>query len=92
MSGHDVMVPVDLQTLMRLFADLEEYVVSLDRILSRIGSGADSGILLNYVVERDVFRRLATTRMVITQILDGVVDEYELEEIAESTFKYSDPL
>lgn len=77
--------------LVRLFGDLEEIVVSLDRILSRIGAGAASDLLLRYVVERDLLSRLARDRALVGDALADIIGEQAVEEIAESQYRYVDP-
>jgi hypothetical protein len=84
----DVSLGLDDATV--LFQDLEEYVVSLDRILSRIGSGADPAILVDYIVERKLRDRLARARGFVGDALELVLDEAEVERIAENGFRYSD--
>ncbi|MEU0792392.1 hypothetical protein ABZ342_20175 [Amycolatopsis sp. NPDC005961] len=42
------------EDLTRLFGDLEEVVVSLDRLLSRIGAGDEPDKLVRFVVERNL--------------------------------------
>jgi hypothetical protein len=78
--------------LTRVFADLEEVVVSLDRILSRIGAGAAPDILVRFVVERDLRVRLARDRTVVGDALAGVIGEEAVEEIAEAQYRYVDPV
>lgn len=78
--------------LTRLFADLEEIVVSLDRILSRIGAGASPDRLLRFVVERDLLSRLAQDRALVGDALAGLIGEEAVEDIAEAQYRYVDPL
>jgi hypothetical protein len=72
--------------------DLNEYVVCLDRIFSRLGTG-DYGdeILIDYLVQRDVMRRLARLREKIFDALDEVIGPEESERIAEESYVYQDP-
>lgn len=68
--------------------DLNEYVVCLDRILSRIGAGeAGADILLDYVVDRNVLRRLAELRTVLGDSLKEQVGEDRVDEIAEGSYQ-----
>ncbi|MEV8614531.1 hypothetical protein AB0383_42635 [Amycolatopsis sp. NPDC051373] len=50
---------VSTQDLVGLFGDLEELVVSLARLMSGIGSGADPSILVQYMADRSIRARLA---------------------------------
>jgi hypothetical protein len=78
--------------LTKLFGDLEEIVVSLDRLLSRIGAGAGPDKLLQFVVERDLLGRLARDRAVVGDALARIIGEERVEEIAESQYRYVDPV
>lgn len=91
MSDAAETVPVDIKVLVQLFLDTEEYVVSLDRILSRIGSGSDPKILVEYIVARDVFARLGRAREELGELLDSIYGSNEVDEIAEKAFRYVDP-
>ena len=90
MSEPEKYVKIALEDMVTLFGDAEEYVVSLDRILSRIGAGRDPEILLNYVVDRQVFQRIAHARQVLAGALEEVVGVDEVERIAESRYRYHD--
>jgi hypothetical protein len=90
-QGQPVSVTLDGETALRIFVDLEEFVVSLDRILSRIGRGADPEILVDFFVERRVFQRLALARRDVTEAVEQYVDSAVLDELAESGYKYTDP-
>ncbi|QES49825.1 hypothetical protein DEJ50_20375 [Streptomyces venezuelae] len=71
--------------------DLNEYVVSLDRILSRIGTGGqDPEILVRYIVDRDVRTRLAEMRNVICTALESRLGEERVDEICEEAYFYTD--
>ncbi|WP_320779473.1 hypothetical protein [Streptomyces sp. CRN 30] len=83
-------ISVELAGFTGLFQDLEEYVVSLDRVLSRIGAGADPRILLDYVVEYGLPARLARARQFVGDSLEEVIGAEALEEIAEQVEGYSD--
>jgi hypothetical protein len=84
--------PLSEGDLTTLFGDLEELVVSLDRLLSRIGAGAEPEKLLRFVVERDLLRRLAHDRAVVGDALARIVGEEAVEEIAEAQYRYVDPV
>ncbi|MEU4652772.1 hypothetical protein AB0G32_02280 [Streptomyces sp. NPDC023723] len=83
-------VPVELTGMSDLFRDLEEYVVSLDRVLSRIGAGEDPLTLVNYVVEYKLPARLARAREFVGDSLEHVIGAQALEEMAEQVEAYSD--
>ncbi|MER5751630.1 hypothetical protein [Streptomyces sp. NPDC002088] len=83
-------IPVELAGFTDLFRDLEEYVVSLDRVLSRIGAGEDPHILLEYVVEYGLPARLARAREFVGDSLESVIGADALEEIAEQVEGYRD--
>ncbi|MCE3033137.1 MULTISPECIES: hypothetical protein [Streptomyces] len=74
-----------------LFRDLEEYVVSLDRILSRLAAGADPAFLADYPVDRRVAARPARARGTVGDALEAVIGAEALEDIAEGVFRYSGP-
>jgi hypothetical protein len=81
-------IPVELTGFTELFQDLEEYVVSLDRVLSRIGAGEDPRILLEYVVEYGLPARLARARGFVGDSLEKIIGAAALEEIAEQVEGY----
>lgn len=83
-------IPVELTGFTDLFRDLEEYVVSLDRVLSRIGAGGDPRILLEYVVEYGLPARLARAREFVGDSLENAIGAEALEEIAEQVEAYRD--
>jgi hypothetical protein len=90
MSAEPKVVPLGLDVARSLYLDLEEYVVSLDRILSRIGAGASPDILLGYVVDRRLFQRIAEARGAVGDALEAVVGESQMESMAEGAYRYSD--
>ncbi|MFE9436571.1 hypothetical protein [Streptomyces sp. NPDC006640] len=81
-------IPVELVRFTDLFRDLEEYVVSLDRVLSRIGAGEDPRILLQYVVEYGLPARLARAREFVGDTLEKAIGAEALEEIADEVEGY----
>ncbi|MFF8974058.1 hypothetical protein [Streptomyces sp. NPDC014995] len=81
-------IQVDLAGFTELFRDLEEYVVSLDRVLSRIGAGEDPNILVEYVVEHSLPARLARAREFVGDSLENVIGAEALEKIAEQVEGY----
>lgn len=86
---NDSEVSLPLVDALRLLADVNEFVVSLDRIRSRIAfGGADPQILVDYVVDREVFQRLAEARRRLVEMVVPVIGEDGLEEIGESGYVY----
>jgi len=83
-------VEAELAGFTDLFRDLEEYVVSLDRVLSRIGAGGDPGLLLEYVVEHGLPARLARAREFVGDALETVIGAEALEAIADQVEGYRD--
>ncbi|MGW4876479.1 hypothetical protein ACWEPI_07945 [Streptomyces sp. NPDC004262] len=83
-------IPVEMAGFTDLFRDLEEYVVSLDRVLSRIGAGADPRLLLDYVVEYEIPSRLARAREFVGDSLERAIGAEALEKIAEQVEGYRD--
>lgn len=84
-------VSITLAEAIEAVRDLDEYVVSLDRIRSRIAFGGHSPeILLDYIIDRNVFQRLAHLRRVVCDAVAEVVGEEMVEEIAESAYAYTD--
>jgi hypothetical protein len=72
--------------------DLNEYVVCLDRIFSRLGTeDHDPEILANYLVQHRVPQRLAHLREKVFDALDQAVGAEESERIAEESYFYQDP-
>jgi hypothetical protein len=89
MSTEEREVSLPLAAAIELFRDMEEFVVSLDRIRSRIAFGqASPHIMMDYMVEREMFQRLAKARRVLSDLLEPVIGEEALEEIAEDTYVY----
>lgn len=83
-------VEVELHDMIKLYGDIEEYLICLDRILSRIDFGGDPKILYDYVVDRQLFKRIAHSREVLGNSLAQVIGESEVEVIAENIYKYTD--
>ncbi|MEU9408665.1 hypothetical protein AB0E08_23655 [Streptomyces sp. NPDC048281] len=83
-------IPVELAGFTELFRDLEEYVVSLDRVLSRIGAGGDPRILLEYVVGYGLPARMARAREFVGDSLEHAIGAEALEEIADQVEGYRD--
>lgn len=81
---------LSLVDALELFFDMNEFVISLDRISSRITWGADPQLLLDYIADRDVFQRLAKARGILGAAVESVIGEETLEEIAETVYCYPD--
>ncbi|MFF1451906.1 hypothetical protein ACFVYF_27755 [Streptomyces sp. NPDC058274] len=81
-------IPVELEGLVEVFRDLEDYVISLDRVLSRIGAGEDPRILVEYVVEHNLPARMARAREFVGDSLERYIGADKLEEIAEQVEGY----
>ncbi|MFG3166028.1 hypothetical protein [Streptomyces sp. NPDC048200] len=80
MSSREVRLPLD--DVLTVLRDLNEFVVSLDRIGSRQASGtADDSTVGGFVTEWDVARRLAHARRVIGVALDAQLSAEENAEI-----------
>jgi len=80
MSAAEIRLPLD--EVVAVLQDLNEFVVSLDRIGSRQASGtADERTVGEFVADWDVARRLARARRVISVALDGQLSEEENAEI-----------
>ncbi|MER5890525.1 hypothetical protein ABT160_42430 [Streptomyces sp. NPDC001941] len=85
-------VKIPLNVAIDAARDLNEYVVSLDRIFSRLGTGEyDERILSDYVVDRRVLQRIAALRAHVFDALEEVVGAEKAEEIAEESYTYTDP-
>ncbi|WP_208870726.1 hypothetical protein [Streptomyces aquilus] len=80
MSAAEIRLPLD--EVVALLQDLNEFVVSLDRIGSREASGtADEHLVEEFVADWDVARRLARARRVISVALDEQLTEEDNAEI-----------
>lgn len=90
MSPKEGQVCIPLADAMELFRDMQEFVVSLDRIRSRIAFGADPQILVDYVVDREVFQRLAKARGLFADLVASEIGEEQMEEMAEAVPVYPD--
>ncbi|MFJ4890268.1 hypothetical protein ACIP5U_09955 [Streptomyces sp. NPDC088788] len=79
-SSREVRLPLD--DVLTVLRDLNEFVVSLDRIGARQASGtADDSTVGAFVTEWDVARRLARARRVIGVALDAQLSTEENAEI-----------
>ncbi|MEV4365972.1 hypothetical protein AB0J71_02805 [Nonomuraea sp. NPDC049637] len=82
-------VTLRLSEAIELFSDLNEFVVSLDRIRSRIAfADASPRILVDYMVDRELFQRLARARELVGDAVEAVIGDERLEEIAEEGYVY----
>ncbi len=74
MSSREIRVP--LSEVVAVLQDLNEFVVSLDRLGSRQASGtADEHSVGRFIADWDVARRLARARRVISVALDAQLSE-----------------
>ncbi|MFI9810299.1 hypothetical protein ACIHEJ_39515 [Streptomyces sp. NPDC052301] len=80
MSSRDVRMP--LSEVVAILQDLNEFVVSLDRLGSLQDFGtADEYTVGKFIADWDVARRLAHARHVIGIALDAQLSEEEITEI-----------
>ncbi|MFD8008756.1 hypothetical protein [Streptomyces sp. NPDC058955] len=80
MGSREIRLPLD--EAVAVLRDLNEFVVSLDRLGSRQASGtADAHTVGTFVADWDVARRLAHARHVIGLALDAQLSEEENAEI-----------
>ncbi|NNN29858.1 hypothetical protein HLK59_05690 [Streptomyces sp. S3(2020)] len=76
MSTREIRIPLD--EVVAILQDLNEFVVSLDRLGSREASGtADDSTVGRFVSDWDVARRLAHARRVISVALDEQLTEQD---------------
>ncbi|WP_322748732.1 MULTISPECIES: hypothetical protein [unclassified Frankia] len=84
-------VMIGIDDAIDAFRDLNEFVVALDRIGSRIeGGGRDPALLFGYVVEHDMGRRLAHLRRVVGDALEAAIGEDEVDRIGEESYKFTE--
>lgn len=82
MDESDQEIRMPLGEVVAILRDLNEFVVSLDRIGSRQASGtADDRTVGKFVADWDVARRLARARRVISVALEEQLSEVENAEI-----------
>jgi hypothetical protein len=80
MSSREIRMPLD--EVVAVLQDLNEFVVSLDRLGSRQASGtADEYTFGKFIADWDVARRLARARRVINVALEAQLSEEENLEI-----------
>ncbi|MFI2424672.1 hypothetical protein ACH5A7_11310 [Streptomyces sp. NPDC018955] len=80
MSSREIRIP--LGEAVAVLRDLNEFVVSLDRLGSRQASGTtDEYAVGRFVADWDVARRLARARHVISAALDAQLSEEDNAEI-----------
>ncbi|MEV2191030.1 hypothetical protein AB0I02_08550 [Streptomyces phaeochromogenes] len=80
MSSREIRIP--LTEVVVVLQDLNEFVVSLDRLGSRQSFGtADEHTIGEFVADWDVARRLAHARRIISVALDEQLSEEENAEI-----------
>ncbi|ORT57115.1 hypothetical protein [Streptomyces sp. CB03238] len=80
MSSREIRLP--LNEVVAVLQDLNEFVVSLDRLGSRQASGtADERTVGQFIADWEVARRLARARRVISAALDAQLSEEDNAEI-----------
>ncbi|MFD8222375.1 hypothetical protein ACFV2U_54350 [Streptomyces sp. NPDC059697] len=80
MSSREIRIPLD--EVVAVLQDLNEFVVSLDRLGSRQASGtADEYTVGKFIADWDVARRLARARDVLGVAVDGQLREDEIAEL-----------
>ncbi|MFD8913273.1 hypothetical protein [Streptomyces sp. NPDC059575] len=80
MSSREIRIPLD--EAVAVLRDLNEFVVSLDRLGSRQASGtADDRTVGTFIADWDVARRLARARHVISAAMDAQLSEEGNAEI-----------
>ncbi|MER7540996.1 hypothetical protein ABTX77_40525 [Streptomyces sp. NPDC097704] len=80
MSSREIRLP--LSEVVAVLQDLNEFVVSLDRLGSRQASGtADEYTVGKFTADWDVARRLARARHIISVALDAQLSEEDIAEI-----------
>ena len=72
--------------------DLNEFVVALDQIFSRIAFGqANSDLLMSYISERNVPQRLASARSTTSSTLsEPVIGQEASDRIGEEGYRHFD--
>lgn len=87
-----VSISLDEDSLIQFALDLNEYVVCLDRIMSRLGTGQYSPqILADYISGRDVMYRMALLREFVCDSLEEKIGSEAMEELMENGYFYQDP-
>ncbi|MFD7259054.1 hypothetical protein [Streptomyces sp. NPDC059874] len=80
MTSREIRIP--LREVVSVLQDLNEFVVSLDRLRSRQASGtADDSTVGKFIDDWDVLRRLANARHIISVALDVELSGEENLEI-----------
>ncbi|MFD8424454.1 hypothetical protein [Streptomyces sp. NPDC059466] len=80
MSSREIRMP--LSEVVAVLQDLNEFVVSLDRLGSHQGSGtADDYTVGKFIADWDVARRLARARRIISVALDAQLSQEDNAEI-----------
>jgi hypothetical protein len=76
MSSREIRMPLD--EVVAVLQDLNEFVVSLDQLGSRMAFGtADEHTVGTFIVDWDVARRLSRARRVISDALDAQLSQEE---------------
>lgn len=80
MSSREIRIP--LNEVVAVLQDLNEFVVSLDQLGSRMAFGtADEHTIGKFIVDWEVARRLSRARRVLSVALDGQLSEEDNAEI-----------
>lgn len=80
-----------LDEAIKIATDLNEFVVTFDRIFSRIAfAEASSDLLVNYMSERNVRQRLATARSAVFDALERAIGQEASDRIAEEGYRHFD--
>jgi hypothetical protein len=86
------MIGLSKSDMIDALRDLNEYVVCLDRIGSRLATGDyDFRILSDYIIDRKVAPRLAGLRRKIADALEATIGVEATDLIAEESYAYQDP-
>ncbi|MET8975758.1 hypothetical protein ABZX85_09060 [Streptomyces sp. NPDC004539] len=92
MSSREIRIPLD--EAVAVLRDLNEFVVSLDRLGSRVAFGdADEYTVGKFIFDWDVMRRLSRARRVISVALDEQLSEEEklqIDDLCEQGRFYTD--
>ncbi|WCD84085.1 hypothetical protein KPP03845_100405 [Streptomyces xanthophaeus] len=93
MGSREIRIPLD--QAVAVVQDLNEFVVSLDRLRSRQASGtADDRTVGTFIDDWDVLRRLAHARYVIDAALEAELSEeedLEIDDLCEQGRFFGDP-
>jgi hypothetical protein len=78
-----------LDEAIKVGSDLNEFVVAFDQIFSRIAfSEASPDLLVSYMTERNVRRRLAEARSAVFDALERVIGQEASDRIGEEGYRH----